>query len=306
MPGIFRGSILAACTITLSCWVGLNHLILPGAVADSPEPVSIYSPTILSIPTPTATPAFLASAEYRTGGRSPTRLNKVRELARRDPWALARYGQEQYLRNVREYTCLFIKQERIEGKLHDPEEIEVRFRQDPKSIYMIWTKNCDQAKRALFIDSPEYTDKNGEKMAKVEPAGALIRLIVSEVMMPIHGKRARQSSRRTIDEFGFLSTFNLLNRYNQLSEERGLLDLRYDGEGEVDGRPTFKIVRYLPYAGPQGEWPDAKMVLHLDQEWLLPTAVYSYADHEGKELLGSYVMTKVRLNPGLTDADFRF
>ena len=48
------------------------------------------------------------------------------------------------------------------------------------------------------------------------------------------------------------------------------------------------------------------MVLHLDQEWLLPTAVYCYADHEGKELLGSYVFTNVRLNTGLGDADFKF
>jgi hypothetical protein len=62
----------------------------------------------------------------------------------------------------------------------------------------------------------------------------------------------------------------------------------------------------LPYDGPEGTYPDARMVLHLDQEWLLPTAVYSYADHEGKDLLGSYVFTKVRLNPGLTDDAFKF
>ena len=305
MPAIFRRSILTICIAGLICWTGLNHFSLPDAAADSPHSKTKLDPFTVQLAA-SATPIAFASTEVRPAAKPASRVELARELARKDPWALARLGEEQYLRTIRDYTCVFLKQERINGKLRNAEEIEVRYRQDPKTVYMIWTKNADQAKRALFIDSPEFVDKNGEKLAKVEPAGAIIRLIVSEVMMPIYGKRARQSSRRSIDEFGFLSTFTLLNRYNQLGTDRGLLDLRYDGEGEIDGRPTFKIVRYLPYAGPNGEWPDAKMILHLDQEWLLPTAVYSYADREEKELLGSYVITQVKLNPGLTDADFRF
>jgi hypothetical protein len=158
----------------------------------------------------------------------------------------------------------------------------------------------------LFKDSADFVNKKGEKVARVEPAGALIRLIVSDVLMPIHGKRARQSSRRSIDDFGFPSTFRLLDHYNQLGAEHGVLDLRFDGEGEIDGRPTYKLVRYLPYQGPDGTWPDAKMVMHIDQEWLLPTAVYSYADRAGTTLLGSYVHTQVELNPGLDDNAFEF
>ncbi len=78
------------------------------------------------------------------------------------------------------------------------------------------------------------------------------------------------------------------------------------GEGAIDGRPTYVLIRHLPYDGPNGTYPDALMVLHLDQEWLLPTAVYCYADREGKELLGSYVFTNVRLNTGLGDEAFEF
>ena len=228
------------------------------------------------------------------------------ELARSDPWALARRGRQRYQRDVRDYTCVFLKQERIDGKLRKAEEIEIRYREDPKTIYMIWKRNADQAKRVLFEDTPGFVNEQGEKLAHVEPAGALIRLIVSDILMPIHGKRARQSSRRFIDEFGFRATLELLDHYNQLATDRGLLDLHYAGEGEVDGRPTYKTVRYLPYEGPDGIWPDAKMVMHLDKEWLLPTAVYSYADREGKELLGSYVHTQVKLNPDLDSSAFEF
>jgi hypothetical protein len=48
------------------------------------------------------------------------------------------------------------------------------------------------------------------------------------------------------------------------------------------------------------------MVMHLDQEWLLPVAVYSYADHEEKKLLGRYIFTDVNLEPKFSDKDFEF
>jgi hypothetical protein len=109
-----------------------------------------------------------------------------------------------------------------------------------------------------------------------------------------------------MDEFGFEATFALFDRSNSLAIRNNVLELSYTGDGEVDGRPTYVLTRRLPYEGENGPYPDAKLVVHFDQEWLVPTAVFSYADADEKELLGSYVFTKVELNPGLTDGDFKF
>jgi len=65
-------------------------------------------------------------------------------------------------------------------------------------------------------------------------------------------------------------------------------------------------VRHLPYTGPDGESPDARLVVHLDQEWLVPVACYSYADTNEQTLLGSYETTQIDLNPGFTSDTFRF
>ena len=97
-----------------------------------------------------------------------------------------------------------------------------------------------------------------------------------------------------------------MDRVHKLARERGVLDIRYEGAGSVDGRPTYVLVRHLPYSGPEGEFPDARLVLHLDQEWLLPVAIHSYADREEKELLGSYVLTSVKLNQDFDDETFAF
>ena len=228
------------------------------------------------------------------------------EIARRDPDALAQLGWQRYNRDIRDYRCVFVKHERVKGKLGKVEEIAVAFRDKPQSVYMKWLRNADNVRRVLYIDNEDFVDDQGRKIAKVEPNGAIVRLLVSEVEIEIHGKRAAESSRRPIDRFGFREIFELLEEYNEIGRQNGVLDYRYGGEGVIDGRPTFKLVRNLPYTGDGGTYPDAMMVLHLDQEWLLPTALYSYADHEGQMLLGSYLYTNVVLNPGLTDADFRF
>lgn len=292
MPTRYKNSLLAVMGLPLVALTGFGQ---PAMVDATPGQL---------VPPPAKLTAGPLPALIATG---PLASNEVlRVLAKTDPWALARLGHDRCDREIRGYTCVFLKQERIGEKLRDVEEIEVRFRNEPTTVYMIWRKNADQAKRALFKDTPEFVNERGEKVARVEPAGALIRLVVADILMPIHGKRARQSSRRSIDEFGFRSTFDLLERYNQLGLDQGVLELHYEGEGKVDGRPTYKIVRYLPYKGPGGIWPDAKMVMHIDQEWLLPTAVYSYADRAGTILLGSYVHTQVKLNPGLAAKAFEF
>jgi hypothetical protein len=70
-------------------------------------------------------------------------------------------------------------------------------------------------------------------LARVEPAGALLHLVVSDVMVPIHDARAREAGRRAIDEFGFRSTFEILEGVNDLAAACNELDFRYEGEGAV-------------------------------------------------------------------------
>lgn len=227
-------------------------------------------------------------------------------LARQNPMALVRLGRQWYEKNVDAYQCTFIKQELVDGELSDVQEIEVRYRENPHSVYMLWKRNEAGARRALYIDSPEHTNKKGEKLTRVEPAGAVARLFTKDIKLPVHGKQAQEASRRPITDFGFEATLDLLEQYNSLAEQKGVLSLHYAGTGTVDERPTYVIVRDLPYESDPELYPDARMVLHLDQEWLLPVAVYSYADRDEQTLLGSYVYTDVDFTPEFDESSFRF
>ena len=105
-----------------------------------------------------------------------------------------------------------------------------------------------------------------------------MRLFVTDVFVPVKGERAEKASRRTIDECGFGSTFELMERYCSQASEAGVLELSFAGTAEIDGRPTLVLVRHLPYTGDGGTYPDATLVLHLDRESLLPVEIESYAD----------------------------
>jgi hypothetical protein len=259
---------------------------------------------VSSIPAAARHPAAALAGRAAPGANITSDLEA---LAQRDPMALVRLGRQRYDESVREYRCVLTKQERLGDELTEVQEVELRFRESPRSVYMLWMSNADQARRALYLPSErDYVNERGEPLARVEPNGAIARLFVKDIFLPIHGPEARKVSRRFIDEAGFRATFELLEMYNGIAAERGVLDLQYAGTGVVDGRPTFVLVRNLPYTGPAGPYPDARMVLHLDQQWLLPVAVNSYADHAERELLGSYVFTQIDLSPDFGADAFQF
>lgn len=236
----------------------------------------------------------------RTAAENATRFVA---MAQCDPMALLRLGIRNYDRDIKNYRCVFLRQERLNGKLTPRQTIEVLYRESPRAILMTWVRNVGQARRALYRETVR-ADGQIRSQLLVEPAGFIARLVAKQVTVPVRGRRARRAGRYTIDQFGFRAVLERVLRDSGLAQERGDLDLTYTGQGEIDGRPTLILVRRLPYTSPKGPYSDARLVLHLDREWLVPLAAYSYADPEGKTLLGSYVMTSVKLNQEFDDAAF--
>ncbi len=262
---------------------------MAGELAVAPNAAAAAS---VSLPTTSVAPA-----------RIPT-LTSLEVLAQNDPEAFIRQCRDEYdRRNIRDYTCRFIKQESIRNRLGEVEEAAVRFREIPFSVDMEWTRNASQANRALYV-ADAWRDRKGRELAWFKPAGALIKLIVPRIKQPVTGARAKKASRRTLDQFGFRSTLELIVKYIEKGRANDDVEVRYVGEDTVEGRTTWVFERHLPFTGEEQPYPDALLIYHIDREWLVPVACFSYADHEGRELLGSYVLTDIKFNVGLGDDDF--
>ncbi len=225
------------------------------------------------------------------------------EMARTDPLGLLRLALQRYQKSISDYQCTFTKQERIRGKLGQEQEIQVRFREMPFSVLMEWTRNPGDARRVLYVQG-QWRNGDGEDLAKIEPQGAIARLLVKSVALPINGSTAKAQSRRTIDQFGFGNALKLIIDYAASATQSGQGSLVYAGEGTQNGRPTWILKRTLPYTADGGEWPDRVLIVHIDREWLLPVACYTYADDAQQTMLAKYEFSNVRLNTGLAASDF--
>ena len=225
------------------------------------------------------------------------------ELAKADPLGFLRRCNEHYLATYRDYSCTFIKQELLDKSLSSEQEMTVKFREQPYSVNMRWVRNAGAARQVTYI-AGRWKDADGLDQAWCEPAGAIARLFISKIQQPIDGERARQASRRMLDQFGFAKTLQLIVRVSERAAVDKVLDLRYIGSGMIGERPTYVLERRLPYTSEKNPYPDRLLVIHIDKEWLLPTGCFSYADEAREHLLGKYVLTGVTFNNGYIDADF--
>lgn len=246
-------------------------------------------------PRPNPHAAFAAPAE-------PERGESLEASAARDPLGFLKMALERYDRSVRDYSCVFTKQELLGGRLSAEQVMDAYFREKPFSVRLDWKQNADKCSRVLYVADKWIED--GQQMAVVEPAGAIAQLFVSHVMRPISGEDARKNSRRTIDQFGLRNSLDLTLKYALLSQEQNALNFTYQGNSEVDGRTTLVFERRLPYTHDGCPWPDRVLVVHLDRELLLPSLCLAYADDDKKVLLGRYQYSNLKLNTNLADSVF--
>ncbi len=284
----FKQSILNNRRVFVTCGLVLLGLFYSDTQRFARRAVADPIPQILNTAVATSIPAAHASPILR--------------LYQDDPLAYLKQARDDYDRRIRDYVCDFTKQELLGGRLGDEQLAQAKFREGPFSVYMHITQNPARARRLLYVK--DGIVKNGRQQMVVEPEGPIARLLVNSVERPIDGRDARRDARKTLADFGFARSLDLLIEFAEIAKQKGRLDIRYVGVGEIDGRPTYVIERLSPIDDTSYPWPDARVIVHMDQEWHLPVACYSYEDLEATRLLGKYIYTNVRLNVGLQATDF--
>ncbi len=234
--------------------------------------------------------------------RPPDPSDPRERFAATDPLGFLRMCREHYFETISDYRCRFHKLERSRRGLSAEQEMEVSFRENPYSVDMRWVRNPGLAKRINYV-AGRWNDK-GRELALIEPAGFLGLFVPGGVRRDIHGWAARSAARRTIDQFGFSNTLAFIIKYCEMAQDHPDYDLQYVGRGRFDGRDTYVFERRLPYTEPDKPYPNRLLIIHVDCEWLVPTACYGYADDERETLLGRYTTSSVEINVGLTARDF--
>jgi hypothetical protein len=242
-------------------------------------------------------PVLASAGEAKASVNLPaaqSRLNLERlTLAQEDPQKFLKNSLDNYNSTIRDYTCTFLKQELLKGKLSKEQTIFVKFRETPFSVFMKWIENPSMVDKVLYVK-----DFNNNK-AMIKPAGILGWFVRTHVNRPVDTPDAAKMSRRRLDQFGFGKALGLIIEVNETALKANDLKLRYTGTSHVDGRATYIIERFLPE---KSCYPDQHMIVHIDQQWLVPLAIFCYDARNN--LLGKYIYKDVKLNVGMPMKEF--
>ncbi len=192
---------------------------------------------------------------------------------------------------VSDYTAVFRKQERVDGKLLPEETTLLKF-QKPLKVYMKWIEDPSKGTEALYVDG-----SNGNKLL-VHRGGLLGILTLS---LDPRGSLAMTRNRHPITEVGFGYLIDGLQRNIRTALLHGELEVIRLAEETFRGRSATVVqAKFTPRAG--RTYYTSRMVFHIDTELQLPVGAVFY--DEADTLIERYSYSDVKLNVGLTSLDF--
>ena len=190
------------------------------------------------------------------------------------------------------YETRFVRQIRKGDELLEPEEMNLKLRHKPFSVYLHWP---DDGKQALYVQG-----QNDNKLVVKLDKGLLG--LAGPLQLEPDDEQAMQSSRYPVTEIGLL---NLVNRVLEIHEHAQLEKVAYDCKTEnLDGADcTCYTIRFQ---SPDVQPEYSKTVLHIATKSGLPMRVSSYGWDGGNpgELVEHYEYHDVQPNAQLRDWDF--
>jgi len=202
--------------------------------------------------------------------------------------------------SVKDYTCTFVKQERVKGKLLDKETILFKHRVKPHSVYMKWIKDPHEGRESLYVQG-----KNDNEI-KVHEGGLLGAVNVN---LDPRGSMVMKENRHTVFDAGIGNVIKLIR--NDFEKAKADGDGKFEDLGMVvkEGanlrcfRATFPVDKAKTGYDPvKGTYYSSNIVICIDGRTTLPAAI-EHRDAKG-QLEEFYLYKDCRLNPGLTDKDF--
>jgi len=197
---------------------------------------------------------------------------------------------EQSMAGVDNYTAIFHRIERVNGKLVPEETTLLKFKR-PFKVYMRWISPL-KGQESLYVE--------GANNNKIRARGGGVAKIMAINLDP-NGSLAMENSRHPITEAGLENLIKKIGMNVRKGLAAGELTSRDHGEQTVYGRKVREIEGILPKDPAKGYYC-YRCIVDLDAKTGIPvkTQIFDWDD----QLVESYGYENLNLNAGLTDHDF--
>ncbi len=213
---------------------------------------------------------------------------------------LAKKVQDHIQKEVKDYTCTLIKRERIGKDLGENQFISMKVRNDPLSVYMVFLGPDDvKGQEAMYVSG-----KNGGKMAG--HAGSGLKARFGTVWLDPTGPMAMKDQRYPITEVGIANLTRRLLEVAENDKKFGECEVKFFPGATINERKVTCVEVTHPVPRVNFRFHLAR--IYLDEELNVPIRyeAYEWPAKAGGDpvLLEEYTYVNLKLNVGLTDADF--
>lgn len=204
---------------------------------------------------------------------------------------------------VPDYTAQMYKQERVAGVLSEGQQIELKVRHEPFSVYMKWLSG-DRGRQLIYVAGLN----DGHLL--VQPGGIKGRLTGVLALEPT-GSMAMSESRHPVTKIGLLELAKTVAGYQRvdLEKQTGFRCQLLDGQ-EFEGRPCYLFA--CEYDSEKANADYRKSVMFIDKELSIPVCVKNYCwgrdvnpeSIDEETLVEFYAYSDIQLGRELTAGDF--
>lgn len=213
---------------------------------------------------------------------------------------LAQKGLGELRSKIKDYTCTVVKRERIDGKLGEHEYMFAKIRHEPFSVYLYFlAPDAVKGQEVIYVDG----QNDGLMLAH---AGSGVRAMVGMVSLKPQSMLAMQGNRYAITEIGVENLARRLVEVAEHDKQFGECDVNFFPNAKVNGRICTCI--QVTHPVPRRNFRFHLARVFIDDEYTIPVRyeAYDWPQEAGGQpvLMEEYTYMNVKVNNGLTDADF--
>lgn len=201
------------------------------------------------------------------------------------------------LNQIQDYEALFTKRELIQGKLTH-QEMQLRLREKPFSVYMRYGRELE-GRETIYVEG-----LNNNNLLVHEGSG--FASLAGTLSLDPKGEMVMAENHYPVTSIGMRKLVDQILEQLERETKYGEIEVKYFPHAKLGDRPCEVIRSYHPHA--RREFKFQVSQLFIDCELKLPVRLENYAfptaNNPQPQLYEEYTYSNIRVNVGLTDADF--
>lgn len=204
-----------------------------------------------------------------------------------------------YVEAIEDYCCTMVKQERVNGELKPPQQLFLKVRHRPFSVYVYFlSPEAERGQEAVYVE--------GQNKGCLLAHGVGIRKVVGTVALKPDSMLAMTGNRYPITQVGLANLLRELIAVGENDIQYGESEVKLYQGAKVAGRSCTCVEFRHPV--PRREFRYHIARIFVDDELNLPVhyEAYDWPEKPGGEpiLTERYTYLNLKLNNGFTDMDF--